>query len=466
MAKGVTINFTIDSDHSQSNFPQYVYTGLTADNVTGTTICNGITTSSCTLTGLSDTLTQVYVKINCNGCDDQIFLVSLIEPIATNTPTPTLTATPTNTPTPTNTQTPTNTTTEGATPTATPTLTLTTTPTNTPTLTLTSTPTPTSTTVTCVPKEYNITAAGNFYWTDCEGNERYDYFTTGDSPICICSSSNLPISLDGGTGTLAGGGCECNPVTSTPTPTATPTLTPTQMAGQCYSFSIPSTYNTSGYGLRIQIPGQLVQDIPFNGLFAEQGPGPSFNTIYYVCSASIPAYVNISTGVATTTPEEILTTGPDGSCSSYVDCFGSTQTPTPTPTLTATPTLTPTSIPSGGNCIWWNESTTYQLQDGCGGNQRTTTQLTVYLQDGSGNSINATGLITVSFPATYSNELGTSATTVSASIVSGESFGYTYYSPLTYELGPFSGQCTQESTTIDSYTPTINAFETITACAT
>jgi hypothetical protein len=393
MAKGVTINFTIDSDHSQSDFPQYVYTGLTADNVTGTTICNGITASSCALTGLSDTLTQVYVKINCNGCDDQIFLVSLIEPIATNTPTPTLTATPTNTPTPTNTQTPTNTTTEGATPTATPTLTLTTTPTNTPTLTLTSTPTPTSTTVTCVPKEYNITAAGNFYWTDCEGNERYDYFTTGDSPICICSSSNLPISLDGGTGTLAGGGCECNPVTSTPTPTATPTLTPTQMAGQCYSFAIPSSYDTSGYGLRIQIPGQPVQDIPFNGLFAEQGPGPSFNTIYYVCSASIPAYVNISTGVATTTPEEILTTGPDGPCSSYVDCFGSTQTPTPTPTLTKTPTLTPTiTAESGTACISITEYSSQGTTE-CLSNTVPYfyTVITALLTDGNGNAMNAVG---------------------------------------------------------------------------
>lgn len=410
MAKGVTINFTIDSDHSQSNFPQYVYTGLTADNVTGTTICNGITTSSCTLTGLSDTLTQVYVKINCNGCDDQIFLVSLIEPIATNTPTPTLTAIATNTPTSTPTQTPTNTTTEGATPTATPTPTNTQTPTNTTTEGATPTATPT--------------------------------LTLTQTP------TNTPT------------------LTLTSTPTNTPTTTATEVTGQCYSFSIPSTYNTSGYGLRIQLPGQTIQDVPFNALLAEQGPGPSYDVIYYVCSAIIPSYVNISTGVATTTPEEIFTTGPNGSCSSHVDCFGSTQTPTPTPTLTATPTLTPTSIPSGGNCIWWSESTTYQLQDGCGGNQRSSTELTVHLQDSSGNPINATGLITVSFPATYSNELGTSATTVSASIVTGQSFGVTYYSPLTYELGPFSGQCTQESTTIDSYTPTINAFETITACAT
>ena len=385
MAKGVTINFTIDSDHSQSDFPQYVYTGLTADNVNGTTICNGITASSCNLTGLSDTLTQVYVKINCNGCDDQIFLVSLIEPIATNTPTPTLTATPTNT------QTPTNTTTEGATPTATPTLTLTATPTNTPTLTLTSTPTPTSTTVTCVPKEYNITAAGNFYWTDCEGNERYDYFTTGDSPICICSSSNLPISLDGGTGTLAGGGCECNPATQTPT--ATPTLTPTQMAGQCYSFSIPSTYNTSGYGLRIQLPGQVSQDMPFNALLSEQGPGPSYNVIYYVCSTSIPSYVNISTGVATTTPEEILSTGPDGPCSSHVDCFGSTQTPTPTPTLTKTPTLTPTlTAASGTACISITEYSTQGTTE-CRLNNVPYfyTVITALLTDGNGNAMNAVG---------------------------------------------------------------------------
>jgi hypothetical protein len=137
--------------------------------------------------------TPTYVKIKSTGGSCAYEIIKPITGIPTVTPTPT----PTITPTPGSTSTP------------------------------TPTPTPTATTGTCVPKEYNITANGNFYWIDCEGNDRYSYFTTADSPICICSSSNLPISLDGGTGTLAGGGCECNPVTPTPTPTVTPTPTPT-----------------------------------------------------------------------------------------------------------------------------------------------------------------------------------------------------------------------------------------------
>ena len=85
-------------------------TGSTIDNFTGTTI---------------------YVKVDCDTCEDEIFTVHL----ATPTPTPTPTNTPTATPTPTNTPTPTST----PTPTDTPTPT----PTNTPTSTPTITPTPT-----------------------------------------------------------------------------------------------------------------------------------------------------------------------------------------------------------------------------------------------------------------------------------------------------------------------------------
>ena len=395
MAKGVTINFTIDSDHSQSDFPQYVYTGLTADNVNGTTICNGITASSCNLTGLSDTLTQVYVKINCNGCDDQIFLVSLIEPIATNTPTPTLTATPTNTqtptntttqgatptatPTPTNTQTPTNTTTEGATPTATPTLTLTQTPTNTPTLTLTS------------------------------------------------------------------------------TPTNTPTTTAIEATGQCYSFSIPSTYNTSGYGLRIQLPGQALQDIPFNALLSEQGPGPSYNVIYYVCSTSIPSYVNISTGVATTTPEEILSTGPDGPCSSHVDCFGSTQTPTPTPTLTKTPTLTPTlTAASGTACISITEYSTQGTTECLLNNvPYFYTVITALLTDGNGNAMNAVGDV-YAYASVTENFLYQQETTVDyeIKILNGASSAQlTVVTSIPVDNG--QGNCENETRVINSYSAQI-----------
>jgi hypothetical protein len=108
----------------------------------------------------------------------------------------------------------------------------------TPTPTVTPTPTPTPTNPCPAPKAYNITAAGNFYWTDCNGIDRYTYFTTANSPICICNSNNLPVSFDGGTGTLAGGGCECVPFntsTPTPTPTVTPTPTPTP---SYYAFSL------------------------------------------------------------------------------------------------------------------------------------------------------------------------------------------------------------------------------------
>jgi len=60
------------------------------------------------------------------------------------------------------------------------------------------------------PKAYYISNGGNFYWTDCNGNERFDPFEAEDE-ICICNNVDLPVSLNGGTGYLLGGGCVCNP---------------------------------------------------------------------------------------------------------------------------------------------------------------------------------------------------------------------------------------------------------------
>ena len=141
MSKSVTINFTIGSGLSQNDFPQYVYTGLTENNVTGTTEstdCFPSTSSSCTLTGFDNSMTVVYVKINCVHCSDTIYRISLLDPTPTPTPTPTQTPTPTITVTATPTGTPV------ATVTATPTITI---PALTPTYTPaapTPTPTPTS----------------------------------------------------------------------------------------------------------------------------------------------------------------------------------------------------------------------------------------------------------------------------------------------------------------------------------
>ena len=47
----------------------------------------------------------------------------------------------------------------------------------------------TSTTTTlppCTIREYYISGSGNFYWKDCEGVDRYDYFSAG-TYICICN---------------------------------------------------------------------------------------------------------------------------------------------------------------------------------------------------------------------------------------------------------------------------------------
>jgi hypothetical protein len=60
------------------------------------------------------------------------------------------------------------------------------------------------------PRAYYISNAGNFYWTDCNGNERFDPFEA-ETEICICNNVDLPVSLNGGTGYLLGGGCTCNP---------------------------------------------------------------------------------------------------------------------------------------------------------------------------------------------------------------------------------------------------------------
>jgi hypothetical protein len=60
----------------------------------------------------------------------------------------------------------------------------------------------------CTPKAYYISNGGNFNWKNCNGIDVYTYLTTGDE-ICICNGTNLPTSINGGTGYLLGGGCSC-----------------------------------------------------------------------------------------------------------------------------------------------------------------------------------------------------------------------------------------------------------------
>jgi len=138
--KGVLIHLNSGSDYTDCA----VYTGLTENTITGATPFTSITGGSINLSGLTPTLLEVYVKMICIGCCEQVFKVNLDECCdygvgATNTPTPTVTATNTQTPTATSTNTPTltATNTQTLTPTNSPTLEAT----NTPTITLTNTPT-------------------------------------------------------------------------------------------------------------------------------------------------------------------------------------------------------------------------------------------------------------------------------------------------------------------------------------
>ena len=206
---------------------------------TGTIIKLSSNSQCYKITGTTDEATSNTIQEwknewngSCSNC------TGIASPTLTPTPTPTITPTPTATSTgPT------------ATPTITPTPTPTSTgPTPTPTITPTPTPTPTPTSVSCVPKEYNITNSGNFYWKDCNGIDRNNDFNTGDI-ICICTSDILPISFNGGTGTLAGGGCDCSQIItqSPPLPIYYYIVKDVNQATGC-SLSNPQNYqSTSNY---------------------------------------------------------------------------------------------------------------------------------------------------------------------------------------------------------------------------
>ena len=155
-----------------------------------------------------------------------------------------------------------------------------------------------------------------------------------------------------------------------------------------------------------------------------------------------------------------------GYVSNLISC-SSIPGPTPNPTNTPTPSVT-SEVVAGNGCIYITESSTYSLQDGCGGYQRTENTVYFTLQDGNGNNITATEIISVSIDGTYSDELGNSSTSVGTQINVGTSSGTSSYTPSSYEIGPYSGQCIPVSTTLDYNSITIIGSNggTYTVCAT
>jgi hypothetical protein len=252
-----------------------------------------------------------------------------------------------------------------------------------------------------------------------------------------------------------GGGCttsvDCggnDPVPPPPTPT--PTSIPDD-SGLCYTYTLTTGEAQLYSGLTVTYT-PLGTTTPINvsvtnGVESRDNLDGTYT--YYICSKTTPQIYDGQTGIIAFAIDQ------NGACNYENNCQNPIVTNTPTPTNTTTPTPTPTPLPPGTQCIIWTESTEYGLSDGCGGNQRETTTLTATLQDGNGNNVNASETIYVAFDATYSNELGTTATNITAVINVGYSSGVTTYAPLTYEIGPYSSQCTQETTTRDNDTPTI-----------
>ena len=299
--KGVLINLNSGSDYTNCT----VYTGLTDSTVTGTTNCINVTGTTCSLTGLSATLMEVYVKIDCEGCCSNTFRVNLdeccgYEEVLTPTPTPTYSQTITPT--------------------------------------YSQTPTPTSTPSACECNTYRITFNNNcgetINWTDCDTNtpmsEQGDYFglsnttfTTGTVlDLCSCSlpttqcSSYVTISLLTSGCTLVGG---FSITTPTPTPTATPC--------DCYYYTVTISQNDidnsdDGY---VYVSYDDCEDTPI--IVPYSAAGEYVNDIC-VLNTSTPMQYYVFDGLNNLTV--------DTPVNSLECCIVPTPTPTPTPTETDT----------------------------------------------------------------------------------------------------------------------------------
>jgi len=193
--KGVLINLNSGSDYTNCS----VFTGTSENSIAGTTSFTSVTGGTINITGIDPTLMEIFVKMVCIGCCEQIFRVNLDDccnyvPVSTNTPTPTLTSTPTNTPT-------------------------------------------TSAPSACECDTYRITFNNNcgepLVWTDCDGtpmSEQATYFGYGTPAfpngevLDLCSCSTPTASCDISVSVISSG---CSSATATPTPTITSTSTPT-----------------------------------------------------------------------------------------------------------------------------------------------------------------------------------------------------------------------------------------------
>jgi hypothetical protein len=99
-----------------------------------------------------------------------------------------------------------------------------------------------------------------------------------------------------------------------------PTPTPSASAGQCYTYTVQNTVNQNNYGLRYTDPNiGASQDYKFNMMLAEDGGS---SAIFHVCSRVNPTLLDYSSGsgMGVGSIEGVSATGPNGVCSSSIDC--------------------------------------------------------------------------------------------------------------------------------------------------
>jgi Predicted solute binding protein len=130
--------------------------------------------------------------------------------------------------------------------------------------------------------------------------------------------------------------------TTTTTTTAAPTTTTTTTipTGTCRFVFVPDYVDTTGYGLRTNLGGEVnqlftaLEQLPIT-VDGEEG------VVYNVCSTIVPQYWEQSTNTTIAYPSGVLNLEDGGSCTEDADCVYSPDTTT---TTTAAPTTTTTTL--------------------------------------------------------------------------------------------------------------------------
>jgi hypothetical protein len=205
--------------------------------------------------------------------------------------------------------------------------------------------------------------------------------------LCAC---NEPQTFNGVPNIIEIGPC-VPPTTTTVAPTTTqapttsttiaPTTTTTTIpTGTCRFVFVPDSVDTTGFGLRTNLGGQV--NTLFSNLFSSIATiGGVEGVVYNVCSSVFPLYWQESTNTTVPYPEGVINLEDGGVCDENTDCVyvapTTTTTTTLSPTTTTTTTLAPTTttvapttstttaVPTTSTTTVAPTTTTTTLVDGC-----------------------------------------------------------------------------------------------------